>query len=419
MLKKILIGLLALIIVGTAGYVWLGQSREHAAQAQDAPSATPVTAPIESSPEIIAEGKLVPANDVEVAFVTGGVVDEVLVAEGDVVEAGQPLARLGRENLEVARQEAQSALRVAELRLAQLEKGPDDKGVAIAEAAVNVARAGVTSAEAGVSDAEAKLARVKAGPTAEDIAIAERRVEQTKNALWGAQGRRDAVCGRVGRGAQSADCDSAQASVQQAEEEVRIAELQLQQMAKGPSQEDIATAQAGLERALGQLASAEAQVQKAEADLERALEPAQAEDIAVAAEQVEQARIAVNKAKMALEDTVLVAPVDGTVVTLEIKAGEYVSPGKPVVHLADLAHWQIETTDLNELNVIRIQEGDPAVITFDALPDLEIKGQVTRIRPMGGMYRGEIAYTVIITPQELDPRLRWNMTAAVTITPAE
>ena len=79
--------------------------------------------------------------------------------------------------------------------------------------------------------------------------------------------------------------------------------------------------------------------------------------------------------------------------------------------LADLATLQVETDDLTELNVVRVQEGAPATVTFDALPGLTLTGKVVRIKPLGENKQGDMTYTVVIQPDQLDDRLRWNMTA--------
>ena len=97
--------------------------------------------------------------------------------------------------------------------------------------------------------------------------------------------------------------------------------------------------------------------------------------------------------------------------------GEQVSPGAPVAVLADLSSWQIETDDLTELNIVRIAEGAPVLITFDAIPDLELPGKVVRIKEIGENKMGDMTYTVIIAPDQNDDRLRWNMTATVVIEP--
>ncbi len=70
-----------------------------------------------------------------------------------------------------------------------------------------------------------------------------------------------------------------------------------------------------------------------------------------------------------------------------------------------------------ELNVVRIHEGDPVTITFDAISDLELAGRILRIEAIGENKMGDITYTAIIQPDRYDERLRWNMTASVVIEP--
>ncbi len=111
----------------------------------------------------------------------------------------------------------------------------------------------------------------------------------------------------------------------------------------------------------------------------------------------------------------MVAPFAGTVETLDINAGEYVMPGALVLHLADTSTWQVQTTDLTELNIASVQPGNPVTLTFDAIPGLQLMGKVTSIQPYGVSKQGDIDYTVVVTPDQQDPRLRWNMTAKVSI----
>ena len=61
-----------------------------------ATTATPEAIPtVIADSTIIAEGRLEPARDAEIAFNASGVVSEVLAAEGETVKKGQPLIRLG------------------------------------------------------------------------------------------------------------------------------------------------------------------------------------------------------------------------------------------------------------------------------------------------------------------------------------
>ena len=95
--------------------------------------------------------------------------------------------------------------------------------------------------------------------------------------------------------------------------------------------------------------------------------------------------------------------------------GEQATAGVPVLQLADLTRWQIETEDLTELSVVDITEGANTRIVFDAIPGLRKEGEVVRVRSIGEDRRGDIVYTVIVDPSDQDSRLLWNMTAVVSI----
>ena len=413
-MRKLILAIAILALLGGGAYVALG--RRGATASGKTPQVTPTLPAVKAPEQITVEGKVVPVRSVTLSLPTGGIVAEVPVTEGERVAAGQVLLRLDTTQQELAVAQAEANLKAAQARLDKLLAGPDEAEIATAEAAVEAARAQVQTAEGAVAGARANLARLQAGPTAEEIAIAQREVERAKNALWGAQNQRDGICGRTG--AHSPDCDAARAAVQQAEEAVRIAELRLQQLQHGPRPEEIAAAQAQLQQALGQRAAAQAEVQRAEAELERVKRGPTPKEIAVARAQVEQARAALEQAQATLAQMELRAPFAGTVASLKAKVGAWAAPGTPLVQLADLSAWRIETQDLTEINVVRVQPGDRVTLTFDAVPDLELPGRVVRIRPIGELKQGDITYTLIIEPERQDERLRWNMTATVTIHPA-
>jgi hypothetical protein len=54
-------------------------------------------------------------------------------------------------------------------------------------------------------------------------------------------------------------------------------------------------------------------------------------------------------------------------------------------------------------------------VTFDALPDRVFEGRVTRISPMAGSGTGGVHYMTVIALEDMDPVLRWGMTAFVDI----
>lgn len=212
----------------------------------------------------------------------------------------------------------------------------------------------VAQAQAGLQRTQQQLALLKAGPRAEEVKIAEATVS-------GAQARLDQVTKVRG------DTKSAQA-------ELDLARAQQALLQAGPAQETIK--------------GAEADVAAAQAALERA--------------------------QQALAQTELRAPFAGTVVGLSAQQGEYTFSGTPLLQLADLSNWQIATTDLTELNVVRINPLDVVSVTFDAIPNLTVNGKVSEIKSLGENKQGDMTYPVIITLDRSVEQLRWNMTAKVT-----
>jgi HlyD family secretion protein len=157
----------------------------------------------------------------------------------------------------------------------------------------------------------------------------------------------------------------------------------------------------------------------AKAKLDNLLKPPSAADIASADADIASAQADVQRAQAALADTELHAPFAGTVATVDAKVGEAVTAGAPIVQLADFSAWQVETTDLTEINIVNVQVGGAATLSFDAIPDLDLNGKVTNIEPFGTDHQGDIVYKVTVTPDKMDDRLRWNMTAKVTIEPKQ
>lgn len=385
----------------------------------EAPEGTALP-PVVADRSVVADGIVVPLQRAELSASGGGRVREVLVQEGEVVEAGALLLQLDDEAERAALRQAEAELAAARAQLAALERGASDESIAGAQAAVEAAEASARSAGGQVSSASAALDKLVGGARADEVAIARRRIKSAENLLWGAQAARDGICGRVEDGfAEESDCDRAEAEVGRLHEEIRIAQLQLNDLLIGAAPEDVQAARAQVAQASGSREAAEAQVRQAEAELARLREGSSAEDLAAAEARVELAEAGVQAAEVRLDRMGLRAPFDGEIVALDARLGEQLQPGQVAVRLADTSAWRVETDNLTELSVVDIEPGDPATISIDALPELELQGEVERVRGFGEDELGDIVYTVTIAPEEHEPRLRWNMTAAVRIRPGD
>lgn len=130
---------------------------------------------------------------------------------------------------------------------------------------------------------------------------------------------------------------------------------------------------------------------------------------------LDQMQAQLEQAEVQADQTELRAPFAGTVAAVHVGEGEVAGAGAPVVELGDESAWLIETDNLTERNVVGVDPGDRATIAVDAIPDLDLEGVVVRVSPIGEVRTGDVVYTVVVRPDRHDERLRWNMTATVTI----
>lgn len=394
-----LIAFIALISLGNPNIA--GGEQPEQPLPQDDPQQTQTTVevtPVQSSDEVIAEGRLLPIKFVDLSFNTSGLVEEVFVEEGDQVEADQLLARLSnREEYEASIASAQLELANAQQEIKTLY---DEAPLAAAEALQEL-----VSAPDDVSSAQNTLDSLETGVVdSTDIEIARANVAFAEKKLNDAQ---DAYRPYANRAESNLTRAALLSRLAEAEQEYEDAVRRLNALTGAPTEGKIERAQADLVLAKARQAEAERRYEI----LKNGPDPDQ---LALAESRVENAEAKLAAAQAALLRLELRAPFNGTIASNSLKVGEYVAPGAPVVMLVDFSDWILETTDLTELNVVRISEGSPAVITCDALPDSLFPGRVNRINAIGENRQGDITYTVQVEMDSRDERLLWNMTCSVT-----
>jgi HlyD family secretion protein len=357
-------------------------------------------------PVVSVTGEVVPAVWTDVSAQAGGTVVEVLVEPGDAVAADDLLVRLDPADAELAVQQAQATLEAAQAELALLRAGPRDEEIAAAEANVAAAEAELARAvaqrdqlDAGQIDVEIAEARAAVMAATADELVARETHDKTMECVeWGGR----TICPGLG-----APEESARYSLQAATEALQAAQAQLAAL-QGGAAERITAADAAVEVATAQRDGAQAHL-----DLLRA--GVMDEQIVAQEAAVAQAQAALHEAQLALERTEVRAPFGGTVGMVGARVGELVLPGQSLVTLGDLDTLRIETTDLDEIDVARVDVGQQVDVTFDALPEVVFIGTVTRISPMAASESGGVNYTVMIAVDDIDPAILWGMTAFVDI----
>jgi HlyD family secretion protein len=351
----------------------------------------------EMVPDISVTGEVVPAVWANVSAQKGGAIVDVLVEPGDKVAEGDVLVRLDATDAELMVQQAEAALATAQAQLDLLEAAPRPAQVAVTEA-------GVGTAEAMLSQAVAERNRLAAGAIGAEIAAAESAVAQAE-AFWkeaqlydeGVRARADALDDWIEQ--------EAALRLRAAEQSLQAAKMRLALLR--------ATYEARLREADALVDAATAERDGAQVQLDMLQAGATAEQIAVAQAGIAQAQAALDAALLALERAEVRAPFAGTVGMVDTRAGELVVAGQPLVTLGDLSTLRVETTDLDEIDVAKVAVGQKVSVSFDALPERTFVGTITRISPMAASGSGGVNYTVVVKVDDLDPAVRWGMTAFV------
>lgn len=300
--------------------------------------------------------------------------------------------------------------------------------VAVAASAMKEVQSSVEGARARVSTAQAQYGEVASHPTEAERLAARATIAQAEAALDNAQAAYNLVKGDPAIGAMPQSL-----TLQQATSALEVAKAQAAVTGQGPTAEQLAVAASAIREAQTAVAAAEtqaagaeanvraalAQVASAQADLDRLVAGATAEDIAMAEARVESAQAAVESARAQLAQSQVVAPFAGQVGAVNVRLGELVEPGQYAILLGDTGAMVVETTDLRETDVVRVQVGMPVEVTFDALPERIFAGTVTHVAPVSSAVQGSTNYTVRVDVAELDSSLRWGMTAFVNIRPGE
>ena len=316
------------------------------------PTESAVIEPVIADTSVMSEGRLEPVRFAEIAFTASGVVSEVLVQEGESVKKGQPIIQLGDAS--------DTNYASAQLELVSAQQAINDL--------TNAAGTDLAQAIIDLKDAQ------EAYEKADNYLIYlrnENKVPQTETRSFLIQ---------TWKGY-----------------EYRTKTKHF----KGPAPED------WIIEAENDLALKKAELEKAQRTYDRLKGGADAEQLAVL-----EARLEAAKAGLAAFS--VIAPFDGVVAELNAKSGSSISAGQVAVTIADFSSWLIETTDLTEIDVVNLSEGQPVTVTFDAIPDAQLTGVIQSIGQSYEEKQGDIVYPVTVALDDSYPSLRWGMTAVVT-----
>jgi len=400
-MKSLGLLVLASLLLAACSVVGLGQTS----------TPTPQVVPQEESARILrVEGRVIPHQHASLAAAASGQVSEVVFQEGQTVQAGAVILRLGdQEQYQAEIASAELALIQAEQELEELDK---NAGVELAQArqAMALARkdrttafdkyenlskpiplAQIEKARATVTQAEHYLEKVN-----DNLEYYQKRYKNKQSMLWNFIDKntfKDII--------QNLEINQDQAQVRLDDARQRLTDL-----LNHPDEIELAKATADL----GLVDARIADIQRDISLLENGPDP---DKVAAAEARRKAAQVALQAAQLALTNSEIVAPFTGQIADLSVSEGEWLEANQPAVVLADLSNWEIETDDLTELDVPTVRLGQPVTVRPDALPELALNGTVDAIKDLSEEKRGDVTYTVTILLNQVDPRLRWGMTVSV------
>ena len=134
---------------------------------------------------------------------------------------------------------------------------------------------------------------------------------------------------------------------------------------------------------------------------------------------IKQYEYALSDAKEKLAQHYIYAPFDGTITEVNIENGDSVSSGTTIATLT--TKQKIAEITLNEVDIADVEVGQKAIITFDALDDLSITGEVSEVDIAGTVSQGVVTYDLKIAfDSEDEKRIKQGMSiSAVIITEAK
>ncbi len=193
---------------------------------------------------------------------------------------------------------------------------------------------------------------------------------------------------------------------------------------------NLAQAEAALKAADSRRSIARLQMERAEKLVrENTITDSEYEETALALSEAEaqqvRARVDVENARIALDDTDVLAPIDGTIIERNVEPGQVISSptqdvggGTLLLRMADLRRVLVRTR-VDETDIGKISAGMQANVSVAAYPSLEFAGRVEKIEPLAIVEQNVTLFSVLILLDNPDSLLLPGMNAEVKIKIAE
>jgi HlyD family secretion protein len=381
--KRIFITLGAIVLMG-AGVTFAANRSQSASAATTAQTGQVTRATLSSVIE--SSGSASPESSITLSFGASGTVNKMTVQLGDLVKKGDVLAEIDTTDLELAVAQAEQSY-LSQQATYSMTVNPDPAEVAAAKLSVSNAAAAYQLAQQKykVNSTDSVML------SCDNLDSAKKTYDDAVNAYnahvadWRVQ-----VNGTAELSPQKSQLDRAKAAYEQAVINCTLAKSSVNDTG---------------------IKSAYASLVQAKANLDSLLNPAE-RTLTAAKIKLEQAQLALDEAQQQIADAKIVAPFDGMVTSVTAVVGG--SGNSAAIKLTDAGQYHVDVL-VDETEIGQIQAGQQAKITFDALPDVTVTGEVARIDPAGTVSNGVVNYKVRVNLDSTEATLRSDMTANVQV----
>ncbi|MDK2917630.1 MAG: HlyD family secretion protein [Candidatus Petromonas sp.] len=116
---------------------------------------------------------------------------------------------------------------------------------------------------------------------------------------------------------------------------------------------------------------------------------------------IEQKQLELTEKLKNADDLAVYAPISGTVTEISVTEGERVGENSTVAVISDLSNLQI-VIPIDELDINKVEVGQKAIVTVDAVPDVVFNAEVSKIALEGEVSNGVATFDVTLSLKEMD-----------------
>lgn len=320
---------------------------------------------VDNSKYVAADNAKVSADILNVSPKVAGKVAEVKVNQGAKVKKGDVLFTLESDQIQIQLNQAQAALEAAKDQLAKAAGGARAQEVAGAQAMVDQAQAALSGAKTGKTNLQNSLN--DAQKKYNDL------VAQLDNFKNPSTGTPDA-----GYAIGQLDAAKAKGALSDAQYTAKAEAINQLFSAKSQLEAQISQLKGQISASDSQISASKANVDAANSKLSLTNAGASDKDIAILEQQVKVSQSNYDLVKLNLDNTQVKAPIDGTIVQVNVLVGDNASPSIGAVSIVDMTKIQI-SSEVAEKDISKVKEGQTVKLSLDAFKGINFEGKVKQI----------------------------------------